>query len=468
MKLSFPETLSLIRKNIVLIAAWSFILAAFIFISITGWLYPLQGDDFAVCSTVRDGKITQYIIYSYMNWTLRTGEIFNMLFSVFDKTVFNIVNPVIQAALCVVLFLCAFRRFPFWRDWRDILSLAAVAGFVLFCTARPRDTVYWMTGANVYAIGSLLWFSLFYAVDKIRKYEEFRCSAWLYTGLFLLGFAASCTLENYMAAGLAAFAILIAVNVFKRKHISGAMWSAFGGYVAGSCVFIASPGRWQRMADAGQAHMSDIASKIKMIPEIIIFWTGSAWFALLIFTGAAAVLFFVDRSKFKKTLPEILLYMAFSITLSAVFIAGGVTPAVRAYMPSALFTVLAAVKMSRVLLETRGLGVAAGNFFMFCVISFSVALMAASSADFIKIHEDAVKRNSVLSGKTIEDEAVVPVHRTVRNSFFQYIWIEDIFPEKSNPFNFHAANYYKVKSIRVTGNNIPCVFWKKIGRNSNE
>ena len=129
-----------------------------VYIGGMSFLYPMQGDDFAFACFLREYGVFSWMKYAYCSWTLRMGEIFNIFLLHAGKYLFNIINPFVQFALAAAVFSFAFQRKINWQKNKDYLFLALIFGMSSILLARPRDTVFWMTGANVYAFGLTFWF----------------------------------------------------------------------------------------------------------------------------------------------------------------------------------------------------------------------------------------------------------------------------------------------------------------------
>jgi hypothetical protein len=387
----------------------------------------------------------------YLTWTLRTGEVFNFLLLYGEKRIFNILEPFIQLFLVWSLFLFGFRRFPDWKNSGDCRVFAFLLAFSCFCAARPRDTVYWMTGAMVYSFGCALWFTFWGIVNLPRK-EGSKASIFKSSSLFLLGAAAACAIENAMAAGVLLLLWHCIGMCRKKEAVARINICAFAGYIAGAVISATAPGRWARAANEGA--LSSISDKISTVFEVAVFWGGSAWFALVLLLIAGMVLFICDRSKFKRELPVCGGLLTLSVLADAAFVAGGVTPAVRAYLFSSLLIALAAARLTESIP-----GSIRKNFIAGLAVLYASLLMITAVPDFLAIRSDSIARRKIINDARSRD-LCVPAHRTVRRSFLQYIWIEDHTSDRANPFNQSAAKFYRLDSIRIENAPETVLFWK--------
>ncbi len=429
-----------------------FIVLAVVYVAAGGWLYPMQGDDFGFCAGVRDRGALDMVKEMYFTWTLRTGEVFNFFLLIFHKSLFNIINPLMQLFLVWSLFFFGFRRTPDWKNPDDCRIIAILLAMSCFCVARPRDTVYWMTGSAVYTFGCALWFTFWGVVNCSRDADK-KSGVIKNSAVFILGLLCACAIENAMVLGVLLVLVYVVWEFRKKVLPCRFVISALSGYVSGAVVTATAPGRWVRAANEGT--VSGLMSKIKIIPEIAVFWGGSAWFALIVLIFAAAVLFLYDRKKFRQELPVCSALLAMSVIADAAFVAGGVTPAVRAYLFSSLLISLAAAR-----LVFQIPGTLWKNIISSVCCLYAVLLMVSAVPDFFIIYRDNAEREQIIRIAAGRD-VTVPAHRTVRRNFLQYIWIEDYTANPDDPFNINAAKYYHLKSIRTESAPEVVLFWKR-------
>ena len=438
------------------VAALFFIALLMVYIGVMGFFFPLQGDDFFFAHQYRDGGIFVWLKYAYFNWTLRLGEVFNILQFSVGKTLFNILDPFIQLALALTVFAFAFGRPVNFKESVDCTALAIFFALSAVLLARPRDTVFWMTGANVYAFGSALWFGFWSAVMRAQRLSE-EHSTTMCALFFLWGAAAALTIENCAPCGIFVGVWLIVCARRHNQSLRGRVKSALGGYALGLLVFVSQPGRWQRL------HVVDTVreSIVGLWFEVGLFHIVSAFFALILLFASGFLLWHFDREKFKKEIRISAAPILLSLISSGCFAAFGITPAMRAYLFSSLLAAVAGVRFL-VLLRECGHG---GRIFyrIICGVLLLAAVLQISLAlpDFIRISRDRKGRDEIIRRSSPEENVVVPGHSVVRRKFFQYVWIEDITADPENPFNVICAKYCNVRSIRTLKNAETPLYWKK-------
>lgn len=436
-----------------------FILFLTAYIGIMSLLYPMQGDDFFFAWNLRENGMGQWLQDAYFNWTLRLGEIFNMLLLHGGKLAFDLFNPFLQFALAWALFSFASGRRFNGKRCIDCAELAIFLAMNSVLLARPRDTVYWMTGANVYSFGMAVWFSFWGWLWRESERTDLPApaSSILYP---LWGCAAALTLENNSMCGIAAGGFLLLRQWKLHRTWSPAAKWAMGGYIAGVILFFTQPGRWQRLQHAvsGSGRPEGFISSVI---EVGLFHGVAAFFAILLLLACGFLLWHQDRQRFRRELPANAALLLLSWISSGCFILSGVTPAMRAYLFPSLLTGIVAVRLWAALYKTGPRGK------HFCRILWGITIAAAlfqmirAVPDFLRISRENQTRSQLIRQATPGTAVTVPVHTTLRRDFFQYIWVEDITPQPDNPFNIYYARYYKLSAISTTGNTQVPLFWKK-------
>lgn len=424
-------------------------------------LHPLQGDDFAFACLARGGGIFTYLADTYCNWTIRLGEVFNLLLLSGGKTVFNLVNPFLQLALAVGLFRFAFQRKLNWKNRGDLLFLALLFALSAVLLARPRDTVFWMTGSNVYAFGLALWFGFWGAVTTEHQGEDPKRRPGVAMLLFLWGAAAATTLENCALCGILVGSFRIVSGVIKKRKLPAEIKWALGGYFFGLTVFLTQPGRWQRLQHA-EIIRKTLGEYLALLVEVGLFHAVAAFAALILLAVVGAALLLKDRERFRRELPHLALLVFYSAAASGCFIIFGITPAMRAYWFSALFIGMAAVRLLAALYVSGDTGKLCAE--IICIATFGIAGIRIGGAipEFCRIARDTEQREKIIRQSAPGSGVVtVPEYSSVRKTFSQYIWIEDITEFPDNPFNVSCAEYYRIPAIKIDHRTPIPLYWKK-------
>lgn len=432
-----------------------FIVLLMIYICVISFCYPLQGDDFFFASQYRDQGFFNWLKEVYFNWTLRLGEIFNILQFSIGKTLFNLLNPFIQFFLALSLFSFAHGRKINFRDPADCITLALLFTMSAVLLARPRDTVYWMTGANVYAFGLALWFGFWGYIMRMLKQDS--CCTQKPVLCFIWGLLAAMALENSAMCGAGIGFFLFEYTRLIHKKISGAVKSGLLGYALGLILFLSQPGRWQRLQVADTPDVNFF----NLVFEVGSFHIVSAFFAFVLLGISGVLLWHLSREKFKTEIKFTLILILLSVISSGCFILSGVTPAMRAYLFSALLTAAAAVRMLTAVAACGNTGKICYKIMYALITSIAILQLSLAVPDFIQIYRDQHKRDEIIRQAAKETEVTVPAHSTVRRTFFQYVWIEDITADSNNPFNINCAKYYRLPALKTSGNTEAALFWKK-------
>lgn len=105
--------------------------------------------------------MTQRIYEQMTNWNIRIGEQLSILFSCFDKNLFNICNSIVSLSYVWLVYQWAFKR-KFISDKRNILYLLFIFAMILMFQPVLGEIFFWRTGSTNYLWGIciLLGFSL--------------------------------------------------------------------------------------------------------------------------------------------------------------------------------------------------------------------------------------------------------------------------------------------------------------------
>ena len=147
------------------------IIAIFIFFLVINSLTPLMGEDITLTAFPKKYQtaniweffllMTQRIYEQMTNWNIRIGEQLSILFSCFDKTLFNICNSIVSLSYIWLVYQWAFKR-KFISDKRNILYLLFIFAMILMFQPALGEIFFWRTGSTNYLWGIciLLGFSL--------------------------------------------------------------------------------------------------------------------------------------------------------------------------------------------------------------------------------------------------------------------------------------------------------------------
>lgn len=180
----------------------------FAFLLIINFLTPLMGEDIALTAFPKGYQVSNlYELFSGLyrriytqvtTWNVRIGEQLSIVFSCFDKAVFNILNSIVTMCYFWLVYQYAFKR-KFIFTIRNAVYLLFVFSLVLLFQPVLGQIFFWRTGSTNYLWGLciLLGFALplryyvgFESIDLIgnSKIKLFAVS--------IVGFFAGFTNEN--------------------------------------------------------------------------------------------------------------------------------------------------------------------------------------------------------------------------------------------------------------------------------
>ena len=419
------------NRNLLCVTAVFALLAGVYFTYNT--LYPWRGDDFLCHVQLRSASIFEVIRECYFEWTLRLGNVVSVFFEALEsKTLFNVCNTVIQIFIVWLLCVVSAGKIPSISSDKDTLLLLFAAGLSVF-VCRPADTVYWVPGATLYSWAAAVWLgcaALLFKFEKCDKLEKWKCFL-----LIFAGFCSGYTNENVALTGL----FFLVVRAYFKPSM--AVFCVAGAWFAGAVFLFTTPGVLHRIAAAGGNSLSigDIAAKI---PEIAGFYVASSLIPLVFFI---LLLIFSWRKCSKELLFKTGVLIALSGFAALVF-AGCPLPPMRSYYACSVLVIMACCAVfdgANYSLKQRRIVAAV-------TLAAGLCMLFIALPDFIKIHQDEVARMRLISAQRAEkvETVVVPEHRTLRRSFLQYIFIEDITSDTSFWLNGNAALYYQVNKIK--------------------
>ena len=418
-------------------AVCSILTAIFCFYLCAGLLYPMRGDDFQLQYTLRSMSIWDIICDTYMNWTMRLGNIVNVLVaSVRSKILFDILNSSVQTSLILLIASAAAGKPVSLSRSSDRILLVFAAGLSFF-VCRPADTVYWIPGATLYSWSAVVYLSAFlYLLHCLKHKFNIRLAAVLTVCSFLSGY----TNENVALTGILFLTLLAVVKP------SPFVFCALAGWTGGGLFLFTTPGIAKRIAyassaGAGKGISLSIADTLGKIPEIAGFYAVSSAVPLL-----ALVLLIVifRRSITAGTLKKSAAAVGLSVFAALVF-AGAPLPPMRSYYVCSLLVMVACV----IVFNEAGAVVRHKEYAAVAMLSAGLILIFSVLPDFVKIHRDEVNRHNLIEAakQRGQSEIIVPEHHVLRRSLLQYIFIEDITADPGFWLNRNAAIYYGVQKI---------------------
>ena len=422
----------------------------FLIYAVFNALYPWRGDDFLCHYMARSQTPFEMISDSYFNWTLRFGNVVCAFIECCQsKTLFNILNSLVQTALIWLICAVALDRKPDICRRDDALALLFAAGASVF-VCRPADTVYWVPGAVLYSWAAVVYLACWLVLRKIEK-QGANCSAGKLLLLVVLGFCSGYANENVALAGV----LLLTVRSFFKP--SKPLFFTLAGVISGAVFLFTTPGTVKRVASvAGQNSQLTVSGMFAKIPEIAAFYIASSLIPLVILFVVLMICF---RKTDRRSITAAAVSMGLSLFAALVF-AGCPLPPMRSYYVCSLLVILSSCILfcradisGKKRLFTASGAVAAGILMLLCAFP-----------DFIMIYQDEVERHKLIAEQKLAGAEVVcvPEHRVLRRSFLQYIFIEDMAADPEFWLNRNAALYFDVKKIRVIPGGRPVTPYRQI------
>lgn len=239
-------------KQIILILIFSFFL-------LINCITPLMGEDFSLEAIPKNHVLTGETervtlmaerVYEQMtNWNIRLGEQFSIIFSCYDKLLFNICNSIVTVIYMWLIYQYAFKR-KWSRDKEGAFYFLIIATVILTIQPALGEIFFWRTGSTNYlwAICFLLGFALplrYYigsdSIDLIGK------SRWKTVGMCFWGFLAGFTNENTIAVFILLYVGVIGYNIVKKRKTPRWIYLSGASLVVGFLCLYNAPSTRNRM-----------------------------------------------------------------------------------------------------------------------------------------------------------------------------------------------------------------------------
>ncbi|MCE5286370.1 MAG: DUF6056 family protein [Pelosinus sp.] len=234
------------------LTSWAILAAVFIYMWTVNFFMPLHRDDYEY-SLIWDtfikleniGDVFQSLYRHYFMHGGRMTDFFVLdNFLVLGKAWFNPFNAFLFIALIVLIYWHAQRKITL-RFNPYILSL--IIGFCWLGIPHFAEVNIWMTGSCDYLVPMVLIFTMLlpYHFDFLQ--QSLKDSIPAIAAMFLLGLAASMTIENTAAVLNFVIAAYLLYS-FKTKRLKKWMVSGFFGAAIGFLLLVAAPGNFVRSA----------------------------------------------------------------------------------------------------------------------------------------------------------------------------------------------------------------------------
>ncbi len=208
-------------------------------------VYPYSWDDKGIPEgfAADNWNLLDIISYTYHKYYLLwSGKLIPLslalLFTVLDKTVYNIIN-----SLMYVLFANTIYWF-FWKKRFDPWMLVTIYASLWIFIPWFGTMAFWVDGTVEYLwmlIPVILFGGIYY--KSYFGYDDRKRSA---IGMFLLGLLSGCGLEATGCALIFGLFVMLAVKIIGKKKITGWEISGIAGELIGFATLMLAPGNYRR------------------------------------------------------------------------------------------------------------------------------------------------------------------------------------------------------------------------------
>ncbi|MBC3796735.1 DUF3329 domain-containing protein [Acetobacterium tundrae] len=385
------------------------------------------------------GDIVQSLILFYLSWGGRlVAELFNRLFMLWGKEVFNVSN-----SLCYIVFVLTVYFLAVGRKI-SAFKLLLVTILVWFFTPVFGQTVIWLTGScNYLWCGTLIVLALL----PFRFYEEKQTallkSKWLAVVLIPLFFMSGITNEN-SAGAMILIMILFSLLFYKRKiKIPYFAWTGIIFSMISFLCMIFAPGNGMRTTN--EAPIAEVTQMVGSNPII----TKFSYFAynlydlmpLLILAVIAGLLLYKKKDR------NIL--MVFGIFIIAAAAAMFVMLAPPKFPPRAMFGLSAMISIA-IVYAVDQLEIKWNHQLILipftAVLLYYVMSLGYVGIDAITVFKESETRIEIINENKAEDVIAVPGITPLTDHNGMY-GLKDVQMDPNHWVNRALADYYGVKNI---------------------
>ncbi|MDR1006102.1 MAG: DUF6056 family protein [Bacteroidales bacterium] len=444
-----------INKSALLIGIASI---TFVLVLLMNFLTPVFSDDFTfafntdyltrfepdyILSNERIASMNDVFVNiksMYFYWSGRViANSFAFIMSMFDKSVFNVVNSLFFIALIVLMYLHIARK---GEKNVPLFLLITVLMFVLQPTFGMN--MLWLSGSCNY-----LWTMVFILLFLLpfKRYatgESINISPkLLMPAMFLLGLVAGCTMENMGLMAIAMSMLFIVIIRMNKQRIPPFIIAGLIGVVIGYVVLIAAPGNYVRAAHPIYLKLeySSFISKIIHRVYHLAVLEKEMWIFNLI------LLFAVAYAAFSKTLKSskyILLAYVIGGFVAYYSLAAAPNSNLRAGFPATIITIIVAGQIYMSIKSQR---------LKYAAVVLSCALAVVSIVWGVRylydFHNKFVQREAYISSEKAKGNKNIKTYSITSSTIYRGYW-EDIYTNKHYYFNRVVARYYGLKSIEGT------------------
>lgn len=445
------------------------VLAAFAYVAVLSWWSPLTSDAYHHALTGMEHRfswqmVLERCVSSYMNWNPRLGEYFAFAVATAGKGLFILLNPVVQLTTAFMMFYLAAGRRVNPRSWPDV-RLFLLGLLILFaCTARPGVTLYWLSGAANYSWGAAVWlgFLCLYrrlAITGQTDQPALLCGWRRWACLLPLGFLAGMTNENNIPGTWILLVLLFACCRVRKRRLPLWFYGGAAAHVAGALCMLLAPGVAARMQSASPGcavPLDGWLDRLASIPELLLKMHEYLPLVWLLGAVGAWALWRCHRRDGQALRPwrvQIGMGMAFIATayLMALSFCAAVVPADHAMFSATLLFGIGVMALTGAWYELpRAVPRPVCPVVVFAVLC-GLCLVSTLHDHWSLYRQNRQREHLILQQKTagLQDIAVPSFVRP--SPWCSFIFWVDLSASPDDYVNRGAAAYYRVRTIRVTG-----------------
>lgn len=212
---------------------------------------PLMGEDFALRTTniytsATISEIINKIISQMSGWNMRIGEQISIFFCSIDKSIFNLLNPMLTVLYFYLFYVFCEGSLTIKSYKKAIFVILLAFSLIFLCMPVIGELFFWLTGSCNYfwACMIVLLFLIPYRLYLFNERIEFSRKKQIYLILYTVffGFFSGMSNENVSGTLLVMLTILLVARkfIFHRKN---PIWSyiGFGSLIVGTTVLLTAP-----------------------------------------------------------------------------------------------------------------------------------------------------------------------------------------------------------------------------------
>lgn len=265
-----------------------------VFFLVINFLTPLMGEDYTLVAfpgNYEPSCLIQNMLQRIKNqmegWNVRVGEQLSIVFSCFDKMLFNIANSFMAIWYLCLINIYAFKNKAFSNEhlgWNIFISFSMI---ILFQPALG-EIFFWRTGSTNYLWGICILLTFGIPIRYYIGYESIDIMGKSYLKrimLIILGFFAGFTNENTVAMFLVMYIGVMIYDRVKKKQTPSWIYLSFVSLLVGFTFMIKAPSTairvnfYNDLYGIGELNFNDYVLRAQNV--IVRFFADNKWFVII-------------------------------------------------------------------------------------------------------------------------------------------------------------------------------------------